>query len=502
MSLADEVATLREQVESLKRMVQMRALWSTPSSRPPASVVRRVTMEAHGFTVGTWVRSLEGVGGNWVADVGRPQAVGAQSSCHNRLSGVISRVYSIDEFEITTAGSVTGISNPEDTVDGVFEIGKSYRLSDTVVGTVTVHPTSTGLECFHATGPNEGIVIHTWQSTGYLTRDSVIGDSGQVISGSVLADPATVTDHHSLRVIVSVDEEEDSQLECHAGWCQLPEDTLTDTGLHWLDPDSPGDLTSIKPTTPEDQRPIAVLYHYGDGWCWVKPTPMSEPGIGDLWDVDHSTPPADGDGLVWDDTAKRYVPEAVLPTLADGPSVLARIEDGEGPVVAFQVTVPWGVMVDNGSNQLEWKLLTPDHLADFPAYSVLANETDAAAPAIHLEAPDGTVLARVGDVMGFGSDPELGTAAGGEGYLKIHFAAGKYFEFAADGTFKIYHSAALSLEVNSSGKVTLTYASSNTVVIDPADIVGTSRQFKIRELDVCDPTGVAKKIQLICTAMY
>ena len=119
-----------------------------------------------------------------------------------------------------------------------------------------------------------------------------------------------------------------------------------------------------------------------------------------------------------------------------------------------------------------------------------------------LTAPDGTVFGRVGSTMGFGSDPELGTAAAGGGYLKIHFAAGKYFEFDVDGSFRIYHSASLSVEVSAAGKVTLTYASSNTVTIDPADIVGSSRAFKIREIDVCDPSGVPKKMQLICTAMY
>jgi len=149
-----------------------------------------------------------------------------------------------------------------------------------------------------------------------------------------------------------------------------------------------------------------------------------------------------------------------------------------------------------------WQLLTPTNLEDAPAYSILANETSSEAESAWLEAPDGTMLARVGSIMGFGSDPELGTAAAGGGYFKINFAAGKYFEFDDDGSFRIYHSSTLSLEVNASGKVTLTYGSSNKVIIDPADIVGSSRELKIRELAICDDTGAAKKVQLLCTALY
>jgi hypothetical protein len=86
--------------------------------------------------------------------------------------------------------------------------------------------------------------------------------------------------------------------------------------------------------------------------------------------------------------------------------------------------------------------------------------------------------------------------------VKFLFASGKYFQITAAGAVDFYHSATARVQIDAAGKVTITYPNSNTVVIDPADIAGSSRAFKLREIDVCDSSGVAKKMQLLCTAMY
>ncbi len=384
-----ELAALRREIEDLKR--QMRQIPSRfPMVTAPASaeaVVVPVEQEAHGLEVGQWVRCA--VLGEWELAIANPQIAGLDPGhpivLYNRLIGVVTSVPNADNFSVTIAGFAEDI--------GSFFGGSTYRLSETDAGALTSEPTSTNMACFVATSATSGIVLHNWDSLGHNElRAGALGNVGQVLYDDDLADAAAVTDHNKLSVIIT--EGDGTVSICRGGWCHLAEDTLPDVGMHWLHPTNDGELVSTKPTTPAAQRPVAVLYHYGSGLCWVRPTPMAELGIADLWDVDSTPAPTTGDSLVWNGSTQRHEYAARLSDQADGPSVLARIESGVGDVVAFQVTVPWGVLVDNGSSQLEWKLLTPSHLANFPAYSILANETGSATVADYLAAGTDSVLGR------------------------------------------------------------------------------------------------------------
>ncbi len=489
-------ADLEARVRRLESLISQIA--SRPVARQADAVRIRISKTAHGFAVGQWVRP------EWVLALAKPLDLVTYATGNLPIiAGVVSRVFSVDAFELTIDGYVEGINNPEDTVDQEFLTGLTYSLSEVDAGQVTKNATTTRIECFLATGPHAGIVLQQTKCQAQLFVGPGGFTAGQVLDGlGNLADAADNPPRSTLGVVINDYSSADASVVCRGGVVVFPADVTLPGGTLWLDPTTPGGLTDTKPTTPADQRPILVMKNLGGSVYWVFPPDDSPLGVGDLWDVDLSTPPSDGDTVVWDDTAKRWVPgPGGLDGDADGPSVIARIETGVGPVVAFQATTDKGVLtVDTG--ELVWQLVKPENMEHRAAYGVLANATASAAAMTELTAADGTLFGRVGSTMGFGSDPELGTTAAGGGYLKIHFAAGKYFEFDTDGTFRIYHSATLSLEVNASGKVTLTYASSNTVTIDPADIVGTSRAFKIREIDVCDSSGVAKKMQLLCTAMY
>jgi len=85
--------------------------------------------------------------------------------------------------------------------------------------------------------------------------------------------------------------------------------------------------------------------------------------------------------------------------------------------------------------------------------------------------------------------------------VKFTFGSGQYFQVTAAGALDFYHSATARVQIDSAGKVTITYPSSNTVTIDPSHFVGTSRDVRLREIDVCD-AGVAKKMLMLASAAY
>lgn len=528
---ADLEARLRV-VEDKLRMVLARQV-----VRPARDdqVVTAVDQVAHGLTVGQVVyRAWDGSEYSWTLAWGfAGLGDGEPGEQRTGVFGVVSRVVNDDRFEVLTDGLVssidladTGVIVAEDILTN-DDVGLDLYLIDDVdnPGKVTRFRTASSIRIATYL-PGQGYLVRVVRES---TATFAVVDLSFSSLGSFPTSLPVVEDNGTDPVaLVSYTDDPDPE-DLRIAVCKYSEtqSVVLRHGKMW----NGGLSAGVSPAPTAGPRYLGTSGALVDGAGWLDVTPaLHDPMLrcgfydgarGFFFDPRHETSlqhswdlkPGEGIGLtaaledgdvpVWNESEKRFrTSRPFLATEADGPSVLARFESGVGPVVAFQVTVPWGVLVDNGAGELEWKLLTPDHLADFPAYSVLANETASPAPATHLEAPDGTVLARVGATMGFGSDPELGTAADGEGYFKIHFAPGKYFEFAADGSFKIYHSATLSMEVNASGKLTLTYANSNTVTIDPADIVGTSRAFRIRELDICDASGVAKKIQILATAAY
>ncbi len=142
-------------------------------------------------------------------------------------------------------------------------------------------------------------------------------------------------------------------------------------------------------------------------------------------------------------------------------------------------------------------------LAQSLAYTVIGNSTSATANNAGITAADGTVLRRKGsgNDLVFSPDLDLGTTGSGAGLFKCYFAAAKYFEISSTGVVTIFQSSTSQLVVNASTTVTITYANSNTVTIASADFVGTSKDIKIREIDVCD-AGVSKKMLILASAAY
>lgn len=113
----------------------------------------------------------------------------------------------------------------------------------------------------------------------------------------------------------------------------------------------------------------------------------------------------------------------------------------------------------------------------------------------------------------------LGDATNGGALMRAYFAAAKYLDLAANGTLTIFQSASVkvtidqncvvtitqassSVSIDANSTVTITYPNSNTVTIASADFVGTGKAVKLRELDICDATGLAKKILALCSAAY
>lgn len=150
-----------------------------------------------------------------------------------------------------------------------------------------------------------------------------------------------------------------------------------------------------------------------------------------------------------------------------------------------------------GANQV-----TAAKLAQSAGYTVVGNPgTTLADPTGLTASTAGTVLARSAAGWGFIDDVELGTTGSGGGSFKVFFAAGKYVEISTTGVVTIFQSSTAQVVVDANAKVTITYPSSNTVEINSADFVGSSKAVKLREIDVCD-AGVAKKMLMLCSAAY
>lgn len=78
---------------------------------------------------------------------------------------------------------------------------------------------------------------------------------------------------------------------------------------------------------------------------------------------------------------------------------------------------------------------------------------------------------------------DIGDATTGGGTLTVYFAAGK------------------SIDIDSSGTVTIQYGSTNKMIVAAADFVGSGHTVRLREIDFCE-AGVAKKRLLLCSEAY
>lgn len=525
---SNEVMMLERRIAALEAIIR-RIPSRFGAGGGPADAVRiRIEKTAHGLTVGQWVRP-GGFPVQWVAAIAKPLDLVTYAEGNLPiLAGVVSRVFNADAFEITVEGYVEGINNPEDTVDGEFLAGVTYSLSEVDAGVVTKNATTTRIECFMATDAHAGIVLQQTKCQAQLMVGPGGHAAGVVLDG--LGDPADASTpglkRSDLRVVINDYSAASDSVVCRGGIVVFPIDVVIpgSNGEVWLDPTTPGGLTDTKPTTPADQRPFLVMTWLGGNVYWVFPPDESPLGVGDLWDVDLDTPPADDQLLVWVDADKRWRPakitgDSIEPgaiagaQLADflGYSILGNpaaatasaqqltaANDGD---VLRRVGTALGfgkiAQINIGNNAVGAAQLT-----DALACTVLGNGTASTGDPNGITAStDGQVLNRKAGTLSFTSVIELGTNASGGGQHVVYFGAGIYCGVTSFG-FDFYLGSNLRVQMDTSGRVIITWPSSNTVTFDPADVAGTGRQFKIRELDICDATGAAKKVQGLFTALY
>lgn len=507
--IGNQDANLEQRVQRLEEM--LRKVLARPRGPAPVELLtKRIAQTAHGFTVGHIVQP--GSDGTWGLAIAQPQECEADRTIGNRKNpalAVVTEVLSDDAFLVSFGGFLPFVpareqADAEDADDAL--VGRVYSLSETEAGRMTARTTSTGIRVFSTTSIGDGIFMP------YRDRDQVIAEwvgstavVGQVINviNGDLADAAALTNPYAQKLGLVIAVKDDQVLACVSGICTLPSTASPGVGLCYLDAESAGTLTLTKPETPEDQRPVLVGYSYDDGTFWMNPPPDRMPGIGDLWDVDHSTPPEDHQVLVWDDTAKRYIPGLI------------------------------------GTDSIEEGSIAGAQLADFLGYAILGNPAAATASAQQLIAgTDGDVLRRVGTALGFGKIVTInigdqavtaaklvnanahtvvgngtntaasptGITASANGQVLNRKSNTTAFTAAAElgtsasggGSLAVYSTSSISVVVSASGVVTVTFGASKTITLDPSHLTGTY-DIRFRELDYCNG-GVAQKRWVLCDA--
>jgi hypothetical protein len=120
-----------------------------------------------------------------------------------------------------------------------------------------------------------------------------------------------------------------------------------------------------------------------------------------------------------------------------------------------------------------------------------------------IAATDGQILGKLPSTdLGFTATPEIGTTGSGGGTLKVYFAAGKYVSISSTGVVTVYQSATAQVTIDATCRIQITYANSNTVDINTSDFVGSSKAVKLREVDECNSSGVAKKRLIFASDLY
>lgn len=212
-------------------------------------------------------------------------------------------------------------------------------------------------------------------------------------SAWVFADAAVVGDTDTLAVVGRIPDDDTALLVLWGVFCL---DGLTPHTDYWLDPVSPGFLTATKPI----ENPRLVLHHAENGLCILRAGAAGSGGsasrFADLTDVDVvTTPPVQDDAPIWDATAERWVPRAVV-----------RKE----PVPPHQVLAGPAAAPDAPP---EFRLLEHADLPQQAATSVLANATAAdATPEPLAASQDDTVLLRISATLQWSQLPGAALADG------------------------------------------------------------------------------------------
>ncbi len=533
------------------RIRRLEALIQQLPSRPvnPVSLVpslrSTVTQVAHGFGVGDVVY------GRWdgtelVYELGwgfsgLEYAVDGVASVG--AFGVVSQVASVDRFELTTAGwvpSLRTLTAEASLTDD--DRGIDLYLAEEVdePGAVTRFRTASGIRIGSYLGAPAG------HSAITIFRDSSATFSLATLDIATLTIPAgevAVVDVSVVPPVLAEYTDDPDPKDLCLAWCKFSatQTVLVVHGKVWRGefyggsggiPRGPCWLSNAGALSfPSASHVDAwtwdligvplrnapkIRLGYLDGASGFFFDPCSEVGLFAAWDLCEGPagPLANGDVIVWDSTNSRWrwrQPASGLTAFA-GPGVLgvptgaSALPSAIGPGTngdVLRVTagaLGFGKIV---AANITANVIGATELAQALAYTVVGNGTSATANAVGITASaDGTVLNRKGTTLAFVATMELGTTGSGGGTFKCNFAAGKYFSIDASGNVDLFHSASVRVQINTLGKITITYGSSNTIIFDATDIVGSSRAFKIREMDVCDAFGVAKKIQLLCTDMY
>lgn len=97
-----------------------------------------------------------------------------------------------------------------------------------------------------------------------------------------------------------------------------------------------------------------------------------------------------------------------------------------------------------------------------------------------------------------------GDVANGGGQLVINLTADAFVTIDdVDGVIVGLGASVAEVSIAMDGSVVITYPSkSSTITIDKDDIIGTGRDIRIREIDVCDELGVAKKMLTLASDLY
>lgn len=527
----NEPQTLEQRVALLERLLQqVPSRFSYPPSLMSSNAIM-VNQEAHDFAIGevvyqawndpdyTWTKAWGFIG---LEHAGDGRAV-------TGAFGVVSRVVGANRFEVVSAGEVSNLLlvEGEAALDPQQDIGVDLYLTDNVdsPGRVSRYRTASSIRIATAlpSATASRYVVRVSRESSASFAVATLNYASLGLSEAFI--PVVVDDGTAPVALASyTDEPEPDDLRLAICKYDALRSVVLMHGKVWRSTLFAG----ISPAPRAGARFLGTGGNMVDGDGWLDPTPTlhnpmirlgrydgargfefdprHETSLQHAWDLKAGEGTGlgavleDGDVPYWDEAEERFrTGKPYLPSEAEGPCVIGRIEPGEGAVIAFQATLALGGLFLGDDGNLIWKLVGPENMDPFPAYAVLANITDTEAPSEHLEAPDGTVLGRVGDVMGFGSDPELGTAAAGGGYLKVHFAAGKYVEIAASGAVTVYHSASLKFELTSAGVLRLTWGSGNTFTLDPSHVSGSGLDIRLRELDYCEG-GVAQKRWVPCDA--
>lgn len=97
-----------------------------------------------------------------------------------------------------------------------------------------------------------------------------------------------------------------------------------------------------------------------------------------------------------------------------------------------------------------------------------------------------------------------GDLASGGGELVINMTGDAFVTIdSTDGVIVGLGASVAEISIAMDGSVVITYPSkSSTITIDKDDIIGTGRDIRIREINVCDELGVAKKMLTIASDLY